>query len=77
MRDQDKNRDPERAQKRALADGRTAWRKMSADQRAEFVRFMVEHLKEERGNRGYAGGHDHGLEGSGLRVWFGFKELSK
>ena len=41
MRDQDKDRSPERAQKRALADGRTAWRKMSADQRTQFLQWIV------------------------------------
>ena len=44
MRDADKNRDPQRAQKRALADARCAWRKMGTSQRAEFVKFMVEGL---------------------------------
>ena len=28
--------------KRRLADGRTAWRKMDADQREEFVGFLLE-----------------------------------
>ena len=37
MRDQDKNRSPERAQKRALADARCAWRKMHSNQREAFL----------------------------------------
>jgi hypothetical protein len=60
---------------RRLADGRNAWRKMSNEQRAEFVRFMVENHKEERGTRGYTGGYDTVVEGAGLRVWFGWKSL--
>ena len=75
MKNSEKDRDPERAQKRALSDARCAWKKMGTDQRTNFVRFMVEHLKEESGSLGYTGGHDHGLEGAGLRVWFGWASL--
>ncbi len=62
---------------RRLADGRNAWRKMNNEQRAEFVRFMVENHHSERGQLGYTGGtgHDTTVEGSGLRVWFGWSSL--
>jgi len=37
MKASDKNRDPERARKRAMADAKCAWRKMDEEQRYEFV----------------------------------------
>ena len=40
MQDKDKNRDPDRAQKRALADARCAWRKMNKDQREAFLAWI-------------------------------------
>ena len=78
MKNANKNRDPERAQKRALANARCAWRKMGTDSRAEFVRFMVENDKEERGQPGTARStdlEDAMVEGSGLRVWFSWMNL--
>ena len=49
MKNADKDRDPARAQKRALSDARCAWRKMDTEQRAEFVRFMAEELGYTKG----------------------------
>ncbi len=40
MQDRNKNRDPARAQKRALTDARCAWRKMNDAQRGEFLRWI-------------------------------------
>ena len=37
MKASEKNRDPERARKRAMTDARCAWRKMDPNQRAEFL----------------------------------------
>ena len=42
MKDADKNRDPQRAQKRALADARCAWRKMDDEQRTTFLAWILE-----------------------------------
>ncbi|MBG95063.1 MAG: hypothetical protein CL793_07405 [Chloroflexi bacterium] len=44
MKNAEKNRDPERAQKRALSDARCAWRKMNDQQREKLVRFMCDGL---------------------------------
>ena len=41
MKNSEKNRDPERAQKRALADARCAWRKLSDEQRRDFLSFVI------------------------------------
>ena len=37
MKNAEKNRDPERAQKRAAADAKCAWRKMNESQRVDFL----------------------------------------
>jgi len=42
MRDADKNRDPQKAQKRALADARCAWRKMGATQRNALLQWIAD-----------------------------------
>lgn len=40
MKRSEVNTDPDRARKRALSDARCAWRKMSAEQRAEFLAWI-------------------------------------
>jgi hypothetical protein len=72
VKNAEKNRDPERAQKRAAADAKCAWRKMGKEQRVQFVRFMVENQKEESGSLGCTEDQEHGFEDSELRVWFGW-----
>ena len=42
MKASEKNRDPERAAKRAQTDARCAWRKMTPAMRAEFLRWIKE-----------------------------------
>jgi hypothetical protein len=41
MKASEKNRDPERAAKRAVTDARCAWRKMSPEARTEFIRTAI------------------------------------
>lgn len=40
MKSADKNRDPERARKRASSDARCAWRKMGPQERIEFLEWL-------------------------------------
>lgn len=53
------------------------WIKMTNSQRAEFVRFMVENQKEEHGSLGHTENQEHGFEGAGIRVWFGWADLTR
>ncbi len=56
MEDHKKNRDPARAQARAMTDARCAWRKMSDVQRVEFMTWIQVEMaaavkKLRKGNR--------------------------